>query len=165
MAFNNMDFNQLIEAFTHAVEARDGTRLAGLFTGTGVYHDTFYGEFEGREAIRAMLEERFHRDAEHFLWEMEKAVCDGETGYASWTFSYTSIQQGSAGKRVVFQGMSRFDLEDGLIRRYSEKFDSGMALMQLDFPPGRMAKLFTRWNGPLARQPALQRHFKRESAP
>ena len=51
-----------------------------------------------------------------------------------------------------------------LIWRYSEKFDSGMALMQMDFSPERMAKLFNRWNGPLAGQPALQRHFKRESA-
>ena len=62
--------------------------------------------------------------------------------------------------RVVFQGMSRFDLEGGLIRRYSEKLDSGMALIQLDFQPERMARLFNRWNAPLAEQPLLQRHFK-----
>ena len=147
-----MDFNPMIAAFTQAVEAGDGTRLAALFTESGVYHDTFYGESVGREAIRAMLEGRFHGDAERFLWEMEKPVCDGSTGYTSWTFSYTSLQPGSAGKRVVFEGMSRFDLEGGLIRRYSEKFDSGMALIQMDFPPERMAKLFNRWNGPLAGQ-------------
>ena len=164
MGFNQMDFQRLIEDFTRAVEAGDGTRLAALFTGAGVYHDTFYGEFEGREAIRAMLEERFHGDAERFLWEMEQAVCDGQTGYTSWNFSYTSIQQGSTGRRVVFQGMSRFDLEGGLIRRYSEKLDSGMALIQLDFHPERMAKLFNRWNAPLSVQPALQRHFKGESS-
>ena len=158
-----MDFIHLIEAFTQAVEKGDGTRLAALFTESGVYHDTFYGEFEGREAIRAMLEERFHGDAERFLWEMEKAVCDGQTGYASWNFSYTSIQEGSAGRRAVVQGMSRFDLEGGLIRRYSEKLDSGMALIQLDFQPERMARLFNRWNAPLAGQPALQPHFKGES--
>jgi hypothetical protein len=40
-----------------------------------------------------------------------------------------------------------------------------MALIQLDFQPERMAKLFNRWNAPLAGQPTLQRHFKGESAP
>lgn len=155
-----MEFTQLLEAFTAAVEAGDGTRLAALFTPDGHYHDTFYGAFQGHEAIRAMLEERFHGDATHFLWDMEQAVSDGKTGYASWNFSYTSIQPGSAGQRVVFQGISRFDLAAGRIQRYTEIFDSGMALAQLDFPPERLIKRFQRGNAVLAAEPALRRHFQ-----
>ncbi len=107
-----------------------------------------------------MLEERFHGDAERFLWEMERPVCDGRTGYATWSFSYTSTQAGSEGTRVVFQGMSRFELEGGLIRHYGEKFDSGLALSQLGFAPERLARLFQRWNAPLRERPELRRHFE-----
>ncbi len=155
-----MEFNDMLKAFTAAVEAGDGAALAALFTPDGVYHDTFYGEFQGPQAIRAMLEERFHGDAERYLWEMHRAVCDGKTGYASWNFSYSSTQQGSEGRRVMFQGMSRFELEGGLIRRYEEKFDTGMALVQLGFPPERLVKLFQRWNAPLREDPALARHYR-----
>ena len=155
-----MDFATLVNQFCAAVEAGDGERLAGLFTPEGIYHDTFYGEFKGREAIRAMLEDRFHGDAERFLWEPRDMVADGRIGYARWNFSYTSTQQDSVGKRVVVEGMSCFELEDGLIRHYGEKFDSGVALSQLDFAPERMAKLHRRWAEAQNAQPALARHVK-----
>ncbi len=155
-----MDFEGMLRQFAAAVEAGDGTRLANLFAGDGVYHDTFYGAFQGRAAIKAMLEERFHGDAERFVWEMHHPVCDGRTGYCSWNFSYTSTLPEARGRRVVAQGMSRFELgDDGLIRRYGEKLDSGMALAQLDFPPERLVRLFRRWNAQLADEPALRRHF------
>ena len=51
-----MSFPDLLARFTGAVEAGDGAALAALFTDDGVYHDTFYGAFQGREAIRDMLE-------------------------------------------------------------------------------------------------------------
>jgi ketosteroid isomerase-like protein len=155
-----MDFPKLLAEFTGAVEAGDGTRLAALFTADGVYHDTFYGEFQGREAIRAMLEQRFWGDARAFKWETRDAVCDGRLGYCGWDFSYTSTQAGSAGRRVVAEGMSCFRLRDGLIARYEEKFDSGMALLQLDFAPERLVKLLRRGNEGLRGKPALQAHFR-----
>jgi len=154
-----MDFENLLTRFTAAVEAGDGAALAALFTGDGVYHDTFYGIFQGRAAIKAMLEERFHGDAERFRWDMERAVSDGKTGYACWNFSYASRLPGSRGRRVVAEGMSCFALENGLIRHYGEKFDGGMALVQLDFAPERLVKLLRRWNEPLRDKPALGRHF------
>lgn len=153
-----MNFDALVKEFCAAVEAGDGTRLAALFTPGGIYHDTFYGAFRGREAIRDMLEKRFHGDAERFLWEPRDMVSDGKVGYARWRFSYTSKQGDSAGKRVVFEGMSCFELDGGEIRHYGEKFDSGMALAQLHFAPERMLKLFRRWGDELARDPALERH-------
>jgi ketosteroid isomerase-like protein len=155
-----MDFAKLLGEFTTAVEAGDGTRLAGLSTEDGVYHDTFYGEFQGRAAIKDMLEKRFWGDAKAFKWETYDAACVGELGYCSWNFSYTSAQQGSAGRRVVAEGMSRFRLRAGLIAHYSEKLDSGMALVQLDFAPERLAKLQRRWNEALRGKPALQAHFR-----
>jgi ketosteroid isomerase-like protein len=155
-----MDFAALVTEFTAAVEAGDGTRLARLFTEDGVYHDTFYGEFKGRVAIKEMLEKRFWGDARAFKWEAFEPVSDGRLGYFSWNFSYTSSQPGSEGRRVVAGGMSRLRLRDGLIEHYGEKLDSGMALAQLGFAPERLAKLFRRWNEAFRAKPALQAHLR-----
>ena len=76
-----MDFEALVKKFCAAVEAGDGGRLAELFMEEGSYHDTFYGEAQGRAAIREMLEERFYGAAERFLWEPRDAVRDGDIGY------------------------------------------------------------------------------------
>lgn len=133
-----MDFNALLDDFTAAVESGDGQRLAALFTEDGVYHDGFYGAFEGRAAIAEMLELHFHGTAKDFRWVMTEPLCDGKTGYARYVFSYTSTIPGAEGKRVVFEGMSRFTLRDGAITDYAEIFDSGIALAQLGFKPGRL---------------------------
>lgn len=155
-----MDFATLLKEFTAAVEAGDGTRLANLFTPDGVYHDTFYGEFKGHEAIRDMLEKRFWGDAKAFKWDAFDGVSDGRLGYCCWNFSYTSTQPSSEGKRVVAEGMSRFRLHDGRIEHYGEKFDAGMALTQLDFAPDRLAKLLHRWNEATRAKPDLQSHVR-----
>ena len=139
------DFEDLIDRFTGAVEAGDGTALGDVFTPDGTYVDTFYGPFTGRAAIRDMLENRFWRDAEAFFWTMRDALCDGRQGYARWRFGYTSRLPESAGRKVVFGGMSRFEIEDGLIRRYEEVFDSGIALVQFGMPAERIAKILTRF--------------------
>jgi ketosteroid isomerase-like protein len=155
-----MEFPAMLKEFTAAVEAGDGTRLAKLFTEDGVYHDTFYGEFKGRAAIKDMLEKRFWGDAKAFKWDAYEGVADGRLGYCGWSFSYTSVQAGSAGKRVVVEGISRFRLRDGLIEHYGEKFDAGMALVQLDFAPERLVKLLRRWNEGVRAKPALQAHVR-----
>lgn len=141
MAF---DFPDLLGRFTTAVEAGDGAALAALFTPAGVYHDNFYGAFQGRDAIRDMLEGHFHRDAERFLWDMRDPVFDDRFGYASWIFSYSSTMDDFVGRRVVFEGMSRFTIEDGLIGSYDEVFSAGIGLVQLGMDPDRIAKILTR---------------------
>jgi hypothetical protein len=61
-----------MDDFAEAAVAGDGARFAALFTEDGCYHDVFYGLFEGRAAIADMLENRFHRDAENFRWDMHR---------------------------------------------------------------------------------------------
>ncbi len=61
------DFEHLLDRFTSAVEAGDGTALGEIFAAEGTYVDTFYGPFTGRTAIRDMLENHFWRDAEAFF--------------------------------------------------------------------------------------------------
>ena len=133
------DFTGLLDRFTAAVELPDGGALAALFTPNGVYHDTFYGAFKGRDAITDMLEYRFWGDAEAFLWDMFEPVFDDhrDIGYVRWVFSYTSTMADSAGKRVAFDGMSQFSIDRGLISNYREVFSAGLGLVQLDMDPAR----------------------------
>lgn len=155
-----MDFPTLLKQFGAAVEAGDGTKLGALFTEDGVYHDTFYGEFKGRAAIKEMLEQRFHRDAERFLWDFADPVSDGTLGYARWAFSYTSKMPQNAGRRVAFEGMSRLALRGGLIRHYGEVFQGGVAFVQLGVDAARMEKVFKRWSDAQLQSASLARHVK-----
>jgi ketosteroid isomerase-like protein len=154
-------FHRLLDRFTGAVEAADGAGLAALFTEDGVYHDTFYGAFRGRDEIARMLEERFWGDATRFFWNMHDPVYDNAAalGYARWVFSYTSTMEDSAGRRVVFDGMSSFRIEGGLIRHYREVFSAGIAFVQLGMAPERTDKILRRIVGSHADDPEWTRHF------
>lgn len=136
----SVDFGAVLRDFTAAIEAGDGPALAALFTPEGSYHDGFYGESVGRDAIARMLEEQFWGHAEGFRWQMFDPVCDGRFGYARYLFSYESKLPGVEGRAVVFDGISQFTFEGDLIASYREQFNTGMAMAQLDFAPERIAR-------------------------
>jgi hypothetical protein len=138
-------FRALLERMTQAICRGDGAAAADCFVPEGVYHDGFYGEFRGREAIRAMVEKHFHANARDFTWKLSDALSDGRLGYARYGFSYISKIAGSEGKRVFFSGISQVRLQDGLIAHYGEVFDRGVALAQMQFPAERIAKSLARW--------------------
>ena len=154
-------FPELLADFTAAVEAGSGPALAALFTEDGIYDDTFYGAFAGRDAIADMLETRFWGDAAAFLWDMHEPVYDPACGigYARWVFSYTATLEGSAGRRVVFDGMSRFLIEGGLIRHYREVFSAGLAFVQLGMAPERSNRILRRTVEGRRDDPEWSRHF------
>lgn len=139
------EFRTLIERMTQAICRGDGAAAAACFVPDGIYHDGFYGEFRGREAIRGMVENHFHANARDFSWTLSDALSDGSLGYARYAFSYTSKIAASAGKRVCFSGIAQVRLQDGLIARYGEIFDRGIALAQMNFAPERIAKSLARW--------------------
>ncbi|MCY4094732.1 MAG: nuclear transport factor 2 family protein [Gammaproteobacteria bacterium] len=133
-------FEDIVEKFTNAVESNDGEALAALFTEDGVYSDGFYGEFAGRKAIATMLRDHFWGHAEGFHWAMSNLLSNGEQGYAKYLFSYDSTLPDALGKHVVFDGIAHFLFKEGLIERYEEIFNTGMAQAQLDFDPIRIKK-------------------------
>lgn len=139
-----MQFDELLKNFTSAVESGDGKALGALFAANGVYHDGFYGAFTGPDEIAKMLETHFYGSAKKFRWEMENPVHDGRFGYTRYVFSYTSTVPGAEGTRVVFEGMSQFEIENDLILNYRENFDTGIALQQIDFEPERMKKFLSK---------------------
>ena len=133
-------FQNVLEEFTTAVETGNGDALARLFCESGSYEDGFYGSFSGRSEIKRMLEEHFWSDAHKFKWLMSDPVIYDQIGYASYRFSYTSKLPEAAGKVVEFQGIAKFEFEGVEIQRYSEIFNTGVALVQLGFEPGRIRR-------------------------
>ena len=139
-----MDFPTLLEQFVTAVESGDAEGFAHLFTEDAVYMDGFYGPFEGRAVIAKMISEHFHGNGKDYRWIMRVPVYAGDLGYARYVFHYTSTLPEAEGRQVVFEGISQFRFRDGKIERYSEVFDRGAALSQLDFAPDRIAKSLAR---------------------
>ena len=154
------DFPALLKTFAKVVEANDGSGLAALFTADGTYVDYFFGPYTGPAAIAGMLN-HFHDDATDYQWTFLDPVCDGRTGYARYTFSYVSTMPEAKGKAVVFEGMGCFKLEGGRIKHYSEVFDRGTALAQLDFAPERMKKSLAKFARKLHAGPEAAPHVAR----
>ena len=82
-----MTFAQLVERFAAAAAAGDGDGLADLFTPEGTYDDYFFGPCSGRAAIKQMLA-HFAEGGRKFRWEFYDPVLAGQTGYASYRFSF-----------------------------------------------------------------------------
>lgn len=154
-----MECADLLEEFTAAAIAGDGRRFAALFADDGTYHDVFYGAFTGRAEIADMLENRFHRDAENFLWDMHDPVRQDDLVYARYVFSYDSKLAGAAGRRGLFEGVSILRLRGPLIADYREVANLGPGLARLGFAPDRLAKLMNRFTEALAGRPESQRHL------
>ncbi|HYM30111.1 MAG TPA: nuclear transport factor 2 family protein [Candidatus Cybelea sp.] len=153
------DLSRLLGRMTAAAEAGDGKAFAACFTADGVYHDYIYGDHRGRAEIAHMMEDLFHRDATEYRWQFFDAVSDGRIGYA-WSLStFVSKVPEFKGKRVVIDGMSRFELEGGLIRDYSESVNGGVAMVQLGVAPARMEKVLRKWSGWLQERPATKRYL------
>ena len=145
MKNESAEFRALLERMTQAICRGDGNGAAACFAQEGSYHDGFYGEFRGRDSIRAMVEQHFHANARDFSWVLCDALSDGSLGYARYGFTYVSKMAGSEGKRVFFAGIVQARLDNGLITRYTEVFDRGTALAQMNFAPERIARSLARW--------------------
>jgi hypothetical protein len=152
------DFAELVRRFAAAAASGDGDALADLFTPDGTYDDYFFGPSTGRAAIKAMLA-HFAEGGRNFRWEFFDPVQSGAIGYAGYRFSFESTLPAAQGARVLFDGIGRFDLEGGRIRRYSEVFDRGMALAQQHFEPERLRKIALRYAAALKARPEWKAHL------
>jgi ketosteroid isomerase-like protein len=154
-----MNISSMLRAFCDAVERRDGKAFAALFTEDGIYHDVFYGAFEGRSKIAEMIDDHFYRTATDFRWDMHTPVCDGETLYARYTFSYRSLLPEAKGARVMFEGVAIMTLRDGRIADYHEVANTAPAFVDMNFAPERIAKIAAKQGDALKARPEMQRHL------
>jgi ketosteroid isomerase-like protein len=160
------EFQALLQRFTAAAEAGDGAAFAACFTPDAVYHDYIYGDHQGRADIAHMLSDLFRRDAgPDYRWEMFDPVCQGRLGYAWSLSSFTSQVPEFAGRFVVIDGMSRFELRDGLISDYRESVNGGVAMAQLGVAAPRLENVLKRWGQQLQDAPATQAFLARGKRP
>jgi hypothetical protein len=163
MEHKSTEFTHLLAAFAAAVVANDGGGLGALFTPEGVYVDELFGAHHGRAAIAGMLQ-RFHDTGRDYRWDFIDPVSDGTIGYARFRFSFASRLPECDGRPVVFEGISQLRFEGGLIARYSEAFDRGVALVQLGFPAERIRRIVEKAAGSLTASPEARPHIERFSA-
>ena len=154
-----MNSSAMLRAFCDAVEQRDGKAFAELFTEDGVFHDVFYGAFEGREKIAGMIDDWFYRTATDFRWHMHAPVSDGATLYARYTFSYRSTLPEAKGARAMFEGVAIMTLHDGKIACYHEVANTATGFVDMNFAPERMTKIFAKQAAELKARPEMKRHL------
>ncbi|MBI3701350.1 MAG: nuclear transport factor 2 family protein [Afipia sp.] len=155
-----MDMSAMLKEFSRSVEQRDGKAFANLFTEDGIYHDVFYGAFEGRAKIAQMIDDVFYKAARDFRWSMHDPVSDGYTLYVRYTFSYTSNLEEAGGARAMFEGVAIMTLRGGKIADYREVANTATAFTDLKFAPERMAKIFSKQAAALKARPEMQKHLK-----
>ena len=154
-----MNIPAMLRSFCDAVERRDGKAFAALFAEDGVYHDVFYGAFEGRAKIAEMIDDWFYRTATDFRWDMHEPVFDGTTLYARYTFSYRSTLKEANGARAMFEGVAIMKLRDGQIAEYHEVANTAPGFVDMNFAPERIAKIAGRQGAALKARPEMARHL------
>jgi ketosteroid isomerase-like protein len=155
-----MNVTAMLRLFCDAVERHDGKAFAALFTEDGVYHDVFYGAFEGRAKIAELIDDWFYRTATDFRWDMHDPVSDGETLYARYTFSYRSLLPEAKGARVMFEGVSIMKLRDGKIASYHEVANTATGFVDMNFAPERIVKIVAKQGAALKARPEMKRHLE-----
>jgi len=153
-----MSFELRIKEMVTAVERGDAKGVAACFTPDGVYHDVFYGDFQG-DGIADMIANYFHRDASDFRWDIHDAVEQRGIGYARYVFSYLPKTTGAAPGRTIFEGTAICRMRDGLIADYREIANAAVGLHGMGFPPERLAKFVAKQGAELKAREEARRHI------
>ena len=154
-----MQFSELVKRFAAAAASGNGDALADLFTPDGTYDDYFFGPCKrarGHQENAGAL----RRGRAQLPLGVLRSRRAGDIGYASYRFSFDATRPEAKAARVVFDGIGRFDLDGGRIKRYSEVFDRGMALAQQAFEPERLRKIELKYATALKARPEWQGHVK-----
>ncbi|MBU2532240.1 MAG: nuclear transport factor 2 family protein [Alphaproteobacteria bacterium] len=154
-----MSFERRIKQMVSAVENADAQGVGACFTPDGVYHDVFYGDFEGRANIADMIANHFLRDASDFRWDIHDAIEQDGIGYARYVFSYLPAGEATSHGRAIFEGVAICRMKDGLIADYREVANAAVGLHCIGFPPERLAKFIARQRAELERRPEAARHI------
>ena len=154
-----MNFATRIRDMVGAVERGDGRAVAQCFTPDGIYHDVFYGDFQGA-GIADMIENYFHRDASDFRWDIRDPVEQGGVGYARYIFSYLPKDASAGSGRAIFEGVAICRMRNGLIADYQEIANAATGLNDMGFAPERLAKFIAKQGAALKSRAEAARHIK-----
>lgn len=153
-----MNFADRIQAMVSAVELGDGPAVAACFTPDGIYHDVFYGDFQGPK-IADMIENYFHRDASDFRWDIHDPVEQDGMGYARYVFSYQPKNADGVTRRAIFEGVTICRMRGDLIADYREVANAATGLDDVGFAPERLAKFIGKQGRELKARAEAQRHI------
>ena len=154
-----LNIQQMLDGLCRAAEARDGRTFAEYFTEDGVYHDDFYGSFDGRERVAALINDWFYKDARDLRWDMIDPAVEAGRLYVRYVFSYNSTLPEADGARTMFEGVSIMLLRDGKITDYREIINCGTAFVDMNFHPERIFKIFSRKASAMKAKPEVKRHL------
>lgn len=154
-----VSFEGRVREMVSAVERGDGSAVRACFTEDGVYHDVFYGTFQGDEIAR-LINDYFWRDARDFRWDIHDPVEAGGLGYARYVFSYLPTIAGSGEGRAMFEGVAICRMRDGLIASYHEVARESVALVAMGFAPERIAKYLGKQDRELRGRAEAARHIR-----
>ena len=154
-----MNPSTMLRAFCDAVEQRNGKAFAELFTEDGVYHDVFYGAFEGRAKIAELIDDWFYRTATDFRWDMHDPVSDGHTCTRAIPSAIARRCRKPKGARAMFEGVAIMRLRDGKIAEYHEVANTAPAFVDIKFAPERIAKIVAKQGAALKARPEMKRHL------
>jgi hypothetical protein len=155
---HDVTIQELLKALTTAFEQHNGAAAAALFTEHAVYHDVFYGAFEGRKRIAELVDDWLYRHARDLRWDMFDPVSDGRTLYVRYIFTYVSTLPEAKAKRTGFEGVAIMQLEGGLIASYREVANTAPALLEVGFGPERVAQIVARQGNALRARPEYAPH-------
>lgn len=153
-----MTFDTRIREMVAAVERGDGAGVAACFTPDGIYHDVFYGDFQGDD-IADMIDNHFYRDASDFRWDIHDAVEQGDIGYARYVFSYLPKSESSV-ERTMFEGVAICRMQNSLIADYKEIANAAVGLHGMGFAPERLAKFIGKQGAELKARTESRRHVQ-----
>jgi predicted ester cyclase len=125
-----------------AHNARDIGAVLDCFTDDVDYRDIFYGDFLDRDALRGLFRRMFAESAAH-TWTVTRTLAGPGTIVAEWEFDCTvsgAVPSGG-GRRLVFPGVSWFELRGDRCFRYREFFDRAATLHVQGIAPEKVAKI------------------------
>ncbi|MFY0610663.1 MAG: nuclear transport factor 2 family protein [Hyphomicrobiaceae bacterium] len=153
-----MSFEARIKEMVAAVERGNAAGVRACFTPDGIYHDVFYGDFQG-DGIVDMIANYFYRDASDFRWDIYDAVEQNGIGYARYVFSYLPKTESAAPGRTIFEGTAICRMQNGLIADYREIANAAVGLHGMGFNPERLAKFIGKQGAELKARDEAARHL------
>ena len=155
-----MNPSTMLRAFCDAVEQRNGKAFAELFTEDGVYHDVFYGAFEGRAKIAEHDRRLVLSHGDRFpLGHARRPSATARRSMRATPSATARRCRRPKGARAMFEGVAIMQLRDGKIAEYHEVANTAPAFVDMNFAPERIAKIVAKQGAALKARPEMKRHL------
>ena len=133
--------SNIAKIFCERFSNKDSEAFLELFTDDAIYVDSLYGEYKGKEAIRA-FHKRCHEEAEDYDFRPKEIISEGDKVAFEWELRFILLTPFAKGKRIIVSGCSFINLKAGKIASYREYSDSVFILLEGNVPDDKIIKFF-----------------------